>query len=50
VFGPSAETCDALSTAVFAMDPQMAKTIFRANFPNYRYWLFVADGSRIEGP
>jgi FAD:protein FMN transferase len=50
VFGPSAETCDALSTAVFMMDSKAAQFIFKTHYDGYRYWLFLPDGSKIEGP
>lgn len=50
VFGPLAETCDALSTAVFVMDVTLARTLFKTHYPDYRYWLFLRDGTKVEGP
>jgi FAD:protein FMN transferase len=47
IVGPSATTCDVLSTATFAIGLSRAKKILAENYPKYRYWIYEAkDNSR----
>ncbi len=46
VIGPSAATCDVLSTAVFVMGPSRTREIMARHYPQYRYWM-VDAGNRV---
>ncbi|MEQ1877223.1 MAG: FAD:protein FMN transferase [Bdellovibrionia bacterium] len=48
IVGPSATTCDVLSTATFALGSTTAAKILAENYPKYRYWIYEAPKNEIS--